>query len=101
MNRLLRLALLCAVATLAACATMDRALPGKPEYMIVGIDNKTTWDAGGKLVLSAPGKDVVDDRRHRYRSRQSEDRHDAAAYRIRSSARRLTSRLRRMASSRW
>ena len=38
---------------------MDRALPGKPEYMIVGIDNKTTWDDGGKLVLSAPGKDVV------------------------------------------
>ena len=59
MNRLLRLTLLCAATTLAACATMDRAPPGKPEYMIVGIDNKTTWDAGGKLVLSAPGKDVV------------------------------------------
>ena len=59
MNRLLRLTLLCAATTLAACATMDRTLPGKPEYMIVGIDNKTTWDAGGKLVLSAPGKDVV------------------------------------------
>ena len=31
MNRLLPLALLCAVATLAACATMERTLPGKPE----------------------------------------------------------------------
>ena len=59
MNRLLPLALLCAVTTLAGCATMDRTVPGKPEYMIVGIDNKTTWDAGGKLVLSPPGKDVV------------------------------------------
>ena len=59
MNRLLPLALLCAGATFASCATMDRTVPGKPEYMIVGIDNKTTWDAGGKLVLSAPGKDVV------------------------------------------
>ena len=49
MNRLLPLALLCAVATLAACATMDRALPGKPEYMVVGIDNKTTWGEDGKL----------------------------------------------------
>ena len=42
MNRLLPLALLCAVATLAGCATEPMA-PGKPEYMVVGIDNKTMW----------------------------------------------------------
>ena len=53
MNRLLRLTLMCAATTLAACATMDRALPGKPEYMVVGIDNKVTWGADGKLQNSA------------------------------------------------
>ena len=56
MNRLLPLALLCAVATLAACATMDRALPGKPEYMVVGIDNKTTWDAAGSSCSARPAR---------------------------------------------
>ena len=59
MNRLLQLALLCAVATLAACATMDRALPGKPEYMVVGIDSKVTWGGDGKVQFGAPGKDSV------------------------------------------
>jgi DNA-binding beta-propeller fold protein YncE len=59
MNRLLPLALLCAVATLAACATMDSTVPGKPEYMVVGIDNKVTWGSDGKIQFSAPGKDFV------------------------------------------
>ena len=59
MNRLLPLALLCAVATLAACATTDRMLPGKPEYMVVGIDNKVTWGGDGKIQFTAPGKDSV------------------------------------------
>ena len=53
MNRLLRLALLCAATTLAACATMDRALPGKPEYMIVGIDNKDDVGRGRRSSCSA------------------------------------------------
>ena len=59
MNRLLPLALLGAVATLAACATTDRMLPGKPEYMVVGIDSKVTWGDDGKVQFSAPGKDSV------------------------------------------
>ena len=59
MNRLLPLALLCAATTLAACATTDRMLPGKPEYMVVGIDSKVTWGADGKVQFSAPGKDSV------------------------------------------
>ena len=59
MKRLLSLSLLCAMATLAACATMESAAPGKPEYMVVGIDNKVTWGSDGKIQFSAPGKDAV------------------------------------------
>ena len=59
MKRILPLALLCAVATLAACASTERMSPGKPEYMVVGIDNKVTWGADGKLQLLPPGKDAV------------------------------------------
>lgn len=33
--------------------------PGKPEFMLVGIDDKVTWDASGKTVFRAPGKDSV------------------------------------------
>jgi DNA-binding beta-propeller fold protein YncE len=58
MNRILPLVLLCSVSLLGACATSDSA-PGKPEYMVVGIDNKALWDGDGKLQLSAPGKDSV------------------------------------------
>ena len=42
---------------LAACATMDAPTSGKPEYMVVGVDTKTTWGDDGKLQLLAPGKD--------------------------------------------
>jgi DNA-binding beta-propeller fold protein YncE len=59
MNRLLPLALLCAATTLAACATTDRMLSGKPEYMVVGIDSKVIWGDDGKVQFSAPGKDSV------------------------------------------
>jgi DNA-binding beta-propeller fold protein YncE len=59
MKQLLSLSLLCAMATLAACATMESAAPGKPEYMVVGIDNKVTWGSDGKIQFSAPGKDAV------------------------------------------
>lgn len=58
MNRIFSLTLLAAAALLAACATPGAA-PGKPEYMLVGIDNKVTWDAAGKLQLLPPGKDSV------------------------------------------
>jgi DNA-binding beta-propeller fold protein YncE len=43
---------------LSACATMP-APPTGPQYMVVGIDEKVTWDDAGKVVLQAPGKDVV------------------------------------------
>jgi DNA-binding beta-propeller fold protein YncE len=46
------------VAALAACAQMG-ATPGKRELMIVGIDEKITWNAAGKPVMFAPGKDMV------------------------------------------
>ena len=59
MNRILPLALLCAATTLAGCATTDRTAPGKPEYMVVGIDTKVTWGDDGKVQFGAPGKDSV------------------------------------------
>lgn len=59
MKRLIPLALLCTAAMLAACATMEPAMPGKPEYMVVGIDSKVTWGTDGKVQFGAPGKDSV------------------------------------------
>lgn len=44
-----------AMLALAGCATA----PGKPEYMLAGIDNKTSWGSDGKLQNGAPGKDAV------------------------------------------
>jgi DNA-binding beta-propeller fold protein YncE len=43
---------------LAACAGNPPAA-GKRELMIVGNDEKQSWDAGGKVVLGAPGRDTV------------------------------------------
>jgi DNA-binding beta-propeller fold protein YncE len=48
-----------AVSALAACAAMNPPSPGKRELMIVGNDQKVTWDESGKVVFSAPGKDTV------------------------------------------
>jgi DNA-binding beta-propeller fold protein YncE len=56
--KVIQVALLCAAAVLAACAAPMQT-PGKPEFMVVGIDNKATWDGDGKLVMTAPGKDLV------------------------------------------
>ncbi len=57
-NRIAPFALLTAVVLLAACAT-ERMPSGKPEYMVVGIDNKVTWGDDGKVQLLPPGKDSV------------------------------------------
>ncbi len=57
MNLNITFALLGAAALLAACAAPTQ--PGKPEYMVVGIDSKTTWGADGKVQFTAPGKDAV------------------------------------------
>ncbi len=43
---------------LAACTEMPAA-PGKRELMIVGNDEKVSWDDKGALVLGAQGKDTV------------------------------------------
>ena len=55
--KIIQVALLCAVTVLAACAAPTS--PGKPEFMVVGLDNKATWDGDGKLQMTAPGKDLV------------------------------------------
>ncbi|MFL6653958.1 MAG: YncE family protein [Sulfurifustis sp.] len=44
---------------LASCATMSPPPSGKRELMIVGLDEKQSWDEAGKPVVSPPGKDVV------------------------------------------
>lgn len=58
MNRFASIVLSAVAMGLTACTTAPTQT-GKPEYMLVGIDNKTTWGTDGKLQLSAPGKDVV------------------------------------------
>ena len=58
-NRRASFVLLIAAAALAACATDQRMASGKPEYMVVGVDNKVIWDDNGKLQLLPPGKDSV------------------------------------------
>jgi DNA-binding beta-propeller fold protein YncE len=46
------------LAVLAGCAGMEQS-GGKRELMIVGNDEKVTWDADGKGVNLPPGKDTV------------------------------------------
>src|SRR5215813_13027345 len=59
-HRIASFVLLVAAAVLAACATDDqRMASGKPEYMVVGVDNKVICDDNGKLLLLPPGKDSV------------------------------------------
>ena len=49
-----------AVSTLAACAAMSPPpQAGKRQLMVVGNDQKVTWDESGKVVFSAPGRDTV------------------------------------------
>jgi DNA-binding beta-propeller fold protein YncE len=51
--------LLVAAVLLGACATTDVPMSGKPEYMVIGIDNKVIWGDDGKLQVLAPGRDAV------------------------------------------
>jgi DNA-binding beta-propeller fold protein YncE len=48
-----------ALLVMAGCATTGPSGPGKPEYMLVGIDTKVTWGEDGKVQNLAPGKDTV------------------------------------------
>ena len=60
MNRITSCALIAGSALLAACAgTTMPVQGGKPEYMLVGVDNKVTWDDAGQLQLLPPGRDTV------------------------------------------
>jgi len=59
MNRVPLLALIAASALLVACANPKPMQPGKPEFMVVGIDNKVTWGEDGKVQLLPPGNDTV------------------------------------------
>jgi DNA-binding beta-propeller fold protein YncE len=52
------LAAVAGLAVLAACANMEQT-GGKRELMIVGNDEKVTWDADGKGVNLPPGSDTV------------------------------------------
>jgi DNA-binding beta-propeller fold protein YncE len=47
-----------ALATTMLCSAAVNHACAKP-FMIVGIDEKVTWDDDGKTVLAAPGKDAV------------------------------------------
>src|SRR5882672_1020225 len=51
-------AALAGVLLVAACADMP-APPGKRELMIVGNDEKQSWDENGKPVFGLPGRDTV------------------------------------------
>src|ERR1700681_4105326 len=46
------------LAVLAGCAGMQQS-GGKRELMIVGNDEKVSWDAAGKQMILPPGKDTV------------------------------------------
>jgi DNA-binding beta-propeller fold protein YncE len=58
--RMLAIPLLC-LSALAGCstATTAPAMAGKRQLMIVGNDEKQSWDDAGKGVISAPGRDTV------------------------------------------
>src|SRR6266581_771695 len=43
----------------AGFAAMNPAVAGKRELMIVGLDEKQSWDASGKAVIGPPGRDSV------------------------------------------
>jgi DNA-binding beta-propeller fold protein YncE len=59
MNRIASIALLSAAALLVSCASMQSMSPGKPEYMVVGIDNKVNFGDDGNLQLLPPSNDAV------------------------------------------
>jgi len=50
--------LMCLAAAILLCGASLHPSHAKP-FMIVGIDQKASWDDDGKLVLAAPGQDAV------------------------------------------
>ncbi len=59
MNRRLSMGLFSTLALLATWANAAGPSAGTPEHMVVGVDNKVTWGADGKVQLLPPGKDAV------------------------------------------
>ena len=55
--RKLAIPLLC-LSVLAGCSTAP-PMAGKRQLMVVGNDEKQSWDAAGKAVIGAPGRDTV------------------------------------------
>ncbi|MDB5823812.1 MAG: hypothetical protein JWR21_2516 [Herminiimonas sp.] len=56
-TRILASALL-SISVLAGCSTMQ-ASPGKRELMVVGHDEKQSWDDAGKAIFAKQGRDTV------------------------------------------
>ncbi len=57
--RMTHLLLISSVAALVACASTTVNPPGKPEFMVVGVDNKVVFADDGSLQLLPPGKDAI------------------------------------------
>ena len=55
----MRISILATVSVLLLAGCANRAPAGKRELMIVANDEKQAWDSAGKVVLSAPGRDIV------------------------------------------
>jgi DNA-binding beta-propeller fold protein YncE len=56
---LVRFSAIVLAAVLAACASTAPTPSGKPEFMLVGVDNKVVFGDDGNLQLLPPGKDSV------------------------------------------
>jgi hypothetical protein len=52
-------AVVAAAALVSLCAFAANMPSGKPEYMLVGIDNKVVFADDGSVQLNAPGNDLV------------------------------------------
>lgn len=57
-DRLKPLVAVVSLIALTGCAAMNPT-PGKRELMLVGLDEKQTWDENGKAVIMPPGRDSV------------------------------------------
>ena len=58
-TRILRIALLATAAIAATLAVAGTMPSGKPEYMLVGIDNKVVFADDGSVQVNPPGADLV------------------------------------------
>src|SRR6267143_604393 len=59
LNPIRTLVTVASLVALASCAAMNPPASGKRELMIVGLDEKQSWDESGKAVIGPPGRDSV------------------------------------------